>query len=138
LAFGDNGRRAVELRPVEAGRHPTDFVPMCACFLREGQGEATRTLTVVLGAETIRGVLGSNAHKDAVRNLATHNLTLVENMAIRAGRLMLYLSLCRFQDNSFTRGLLDARATGLRGQGGEGRRRRSDGRTGAHRKRPHR
>src|SRR5262245_9342365 len=53
--------RLVELRLAEASKYLTNYLPMCACFLREGQGDAVRTLPVVIGAEAIRGGLGAAA-----------------------------------------------------------------------------
>ena len=113
------GIRVVEMRLAEAGRYFAEFLPMCACFLREGEGEAQRTLPVVLGAETIRDGLGANASKDAGRNLAIHNMDVVRNLPVRASGLTMYLSLCRFKDDSLTSGLLGFAAEAAKAIGGE-------------------
>lgn len=111
--------RVVELRLAEAGRYLADFLPMCTCFLRHGEGEAQRTLPVVIGAETIRGGLGVAAPGDAGHNLAITNIDLIRKMPVRAGGLMLYTSLCRFRDDSLTRGLLAFAAEAAKAMGGE-------------------
>jgi hypothetical protein len=111
--------RVVELRLAEAGRYLTDFLPMCACFLRQGEGEAQRTLPIVIGAETIRGGLGAATPGDAGRNLAIANIDLVRKLPVRAGGLTLYTSLCCFRDDSLTRGLLGLAAEAANAAGGE-------------------
>ncbi|GAA0604237.1 hypothetical protein GCM10009416_47300 [Craurococcus roseus] len=111
--------RVVELRLAEARRYAAEFLPMCACFLREGDGGGQRTLPVVLGADTIRGGLGANAPKDAGRNLAIHNMDVVRNLPVRATGLTMYLSLCRFKDDSLTSGLLAFAAEAAKAIGGE-------------------
>ena len=88
-------------------------------FPAEGAGDAARTLPVVIGAETIRGGLGTAAPKDAGRNLAIVNMPLVRNLPVRAGGLTLYVSLCRFRDDSLTSGLLGFAAEAAKAIGGE-------------------
>lgn len=111
--------RVVELRLAEAGAYLTNYLPMCACFLREGQVETMRTLPVVIGAETIRSGLGAATPGNAGHNLAIVNMDLVRNMPVRAGGLMLYTSLCRFRDDSLSRGLLSFAAEAAKAVGGE-------------------
>ncbi len=111
--------RVVELRLAEARSYLTTFLPMCACFVRYGAGEGQRTLPVVLGAETIRGGLGAAAPGTAGHNLAIANIDLVRNLPVRAGGLMLYTSLCRFNDSSLSRALLGFLAEAAKTVGGE-------------------
>lgn len=111
--------RVVELRLAEARAYVTTYLPMCACFLRYGEGDAQRTLPVVIGAETIRGGLGAAAPGDAGHDLAIANIDLVRNVPVRAGGLMLYTSLCRFNDNSLSRALLGFAVEAAKAVGGE-------------------
>ena len=111
--------RVVELRLAEAGRYLADFLPMCSCFLRYGEGESQCTLPIVIGAETIRGGLGAGAPGDAGQNLAIANIDLVRKLPVRAGGLTLYTSLCRFRDDSLSRGLLGFAAEAAKAVGGE-------------------
>ncbi|MBC7801370.1 MAG: hypothetical protein H7Z10_12175 [Gemmatimonadaceae bacterium] len=111
--------RVVELRLADARDYVTTYLPMCACFLRYGEGEAQRTLPIVIGAETIRGGLGAAAPGDAGQNLTIANIPLVSNLPVRSGGLMLYTSLCRFNDNSLSRALLGFATEAAKAVGGE-------------------
>lgn len=111
--------RIRELRLAEAGALLNNFLPMCTCFLREGSGDAARTIPFVIGAEMIRNGLGANASKDAGRNLAIHDMELVRNLPVRGQGLTLYTSLCHFKDDSVARGLLGFAAEAAKSVGGE-------------------
>lgn len=112
--------RIRELRLAEAGALLNDYLPMCTCFLREGLGDAARTMPFVIGAEMIRSGLGANAPRDAGRNLAIHDMELVRRLPVRGQGLTLYSSLCRFKDDSVARGLLGFAAEAAKAVGGEG------------------
>lgn len=111
--------RIRELRLAEAGALLNDFLPMCTCFLREGSGDAARTMPFVIGAEMIRSGLGASASKDAGHNLAIHDMELVRHMPVRGQGLTLYTSLCHFKDDSVARGLLGFAAEAAKSIGGE-------------------
>ena len=111
--------RVVELRLAEAGRYLTDFLPMCACFVRYGEGDGQRTIPVVIGADTIRDALGAKTPGDGGHNLAIANQNLVSKLPVRAGGLTLYTSLCRFRDDSLSRGLLSFASEAAKAVGGE-------------------
>lgn len=112
--------RIRELRLAEAGALLNDYLPMCTCFLREGAGDAARTMPFVIGAEMIRSGLGANAPRDAGRNLAIHDMELVRHLPVRGQGLTLYSSLCHFKDDSVARGLLGFAAEAAKAVGGEG------------------
>jgi hypothetical protein len=112
--------RIRELRLAEAGALLNDYLPMCTCFLREGSGDAARTMPFVIGAEMIRSGLGANAPRDAGNNLAIHDMELVRHLPVRGQGLTLYSSLCRFKDDAVARGLLGFAAEAAKAVGGEG------------------
>ncbi|MDA9426432.1 MULTISPECIES: hypothetical protein [Bradyrhizobium] len=112
--------RIRELRLAEAGALLNDYLPMCTCFLREGAGDAARTMPFVIGAEMIRSGLGANAPRDAGRNLAIHDMELVRHLPVRGQGLTLYSSLCHFKDDSVASGLLGFAAEAAKAVGGEG------------------
>jgi hypothetical protein len=111
--------RIRELRLAKAGAYLNDFLPMCACFLREGTGDTERTIPFVIGAEMIRSALGAKTPENAGRNLAIHDMALVKNLPVRGLGLTLYTSLCHFKNDSVARGLLGFAAEAAKAVGGE-------------------
>jgi hypothetical protein len=102
--------RLVELRLATAGRYLTEFVPMCTCVLSFQQRTEKRTIPFIAGVDMIRGLVGAKAPPDAAKRIAFANLPVATNVPTPGGDVTMYLSLCRFNDSSLVRGLLDLAA----------------------------
>src|SRR5262249_28751041 len=64
----------------------------------------------VLGVDMIRRLVGKDAAADAARRIAFANLAVTDYVPVPGSDVTMYLSLCRFNDSSLVRGLLDLAA----------------------------
>ena len=110
--------RVVEMRLSQAGNYLSEFLPLCTFFLRYGVAGAKREIPYIVGYDMIQQALGAAAPDAGASRVAFRDVYVARNVPFNSDGLEMYAALCRFADNSLSRGILDFVATAVTMLGG--------------------
>lgn len=105
--------RLVEMRLADSGNYIAAFVPLCALFLRYNEAGAKREIPYVAGSDLIEKAMGAAVPQSGARKVGFRDIYVARNVPCNSDGLEMFAALCRFNDSSLSRGILDFVATAI-------------------------
>lgn len=99
--------RLVEMRLAQATNLIVDYLPICIFYLRYNESGQIREHPYIVSYETIKKALGSNAPQTARNNVLFRDVYVAQNLPFNSSSIEMFVGLCRLNDSSITRGILD-------------------------------